>query len=72
EYLDKIIAEGVEIRKFPDDVLVKLKDLSDEVIAEQCAANAELNEVYQSMNTFKNESNAWRALSEDAMAPYLK
>ena len=72
EYLEKILAEGTELRKFPDDVLAKLKTLSDEVIAEQCEADAQLKEVYESMNAFKESSNNWKLVSEDAMGPYLK
>lgn len=71
EYLVKMKIEGVDLRPFPDDVLEKLKVLSEEVITEQCASDQDLKTVYESMQKFKAAYHPWKKVSEDAINPYL-
>ncbi len=48
---------GVEVRNFPDEVLMALRKESELMLKEMAAEDAQFNEVYQSYNTFKKQ--AW-------------
>ena len=54
----------VEVRRFSDDVLKKLRDLSDEVVREVAAKDAMSKKVFESFNTFRQQVIAWHDISE--------
>ena len=56
----------VKLRAFPEDVLKKLKSLSDEVVAEVAAKDADSRAVYASFRKFRDEVRAWHNVSEMA------
>ena len=58
--------EGVQIHRFPSDVLAKLKSLTDETLAEEAAANPKFKAIYDAYNAFRNQNDAWSAISENA------
>ncbi|MBU2967713.1 TRAP transporter substrate-binding protein [Amphritea sp. 2_MG-2023] len=58
--------EGVELRKFPDDVLRELRTLSAEVVAEEAAKDPMSQKVYDSFVKFREQSIKWHAVSEQA------
>ena len=57
---------GVELRRFPDDVLARLRTLSDEVVAEVAASDEMSRKVYDSFTAFRDEAMAWHDVSERA------
>jgi len=57
---------GVELLRFPDDVLTRLGQLTERVIVEAAAADPMLARVAESYATFQRESRGWRAVSTDA------
>jgi len=57
---------GVELRKFPDGVLRKIKGLSDEVVAEIADADPQSKKVYQSFKSFRDNVMVWHDVSERA------
>ncbi|MCW9014899.1 MAG: TRAP transporter substrate-binding protein [Gammaproteobacteria bacterium] len=59
----------VDLRKLPDKVLDKLKQLSHEVVNDVAAKDAMTKKVYQSFNKFNKQVSNWSAVSELA---YLK
>ncbi len=61
----KILVEKhhVTLKKLPDDVLEKFKEISETVVAEQATHNDLANRIYQSFLSFKNKSNGWREIS---------
>jgi TRAP-type mannitol/chloroaromatic compound transport system substrate-binding protein len=64
-YLQKLTnEEGVELRKFPDDVLSKLRDYSAEVIDELVAADSLSRKIYESFASFKKQVTGWAEISE--------
>jgi len=66
--LDTLINEhGVELRRLPDSVLERLRDISMDVLEETAAANPLNREVWDSMQAFREKVNAWHAISEKAM-----
>ena len=65
-YLDKLIAEGTEIREFTLPVLQALKGYTEEVINELIGTDPIANKVYKSYNAFRNKANAWSQVTEQA------
>ncbi|MBA6419399.1 TRAP transporter substrate-binding protein [Pseudomonas sp. 5Ae-yellow] len=66
--LDTLVNEhGVELRRLPDSVLDRLRDISMDVLEETAAANPLNREVWDSMQAFRGKVNAWHAISEKAM-----
>ena len=57
---------GVELRRFPDDVLRRLKQLSVQVIQEGAAKDPLYQRVYESVSAFQARSSAYLAIAEDA------
>jgi TRAP-type mannitol/chloroaromatic compound transport system substrate-binding protein len=56
----------VDLRRFPDDVLNKLRTLSDEVVAEVAAKDKLSKKVFDSYRTFREQAIAWHDISERA------
>jgi len=65
--LQTLVSEhGVELRQFPDEVLKKLKALSDEVVAEVAEKDPMSKKVYDSFRKFRDQAIAWHNVSERA------
>jgi TRAP-type mannitol/chloroaromatic compound transport system substrate-binding protein len=56
----------VDLRKFPDEVLAQLKQVSDEVVAEIADKDPLSNKVYESFKAFRDQASAWHDVSERA------
>ena len=56
----------VKLRRYPDDVLNKIKILSDEVVAEVGAKDALTKKVFESYKNFRDQAIAWHNISERA------
>ena len=56
----------VDLRRFPDEVLQKLKTLSDEVVGEVAEKDPMSKKVYDSFVQFRDQAQAWHAISEQA------
>ena len=56
----------VDLRKFPDEVLKRLRELSDEVVAEIAEADEQARKVYESFSAFRDDVQAWHDISERA------
>ena len=54
----------VNLKPFPVDVLKKLRDLSDEVVAEIAAKDAMGKKVFNSFKAFRDQARAWHDVSE--------
>lgn len=57
---------GVELRKFPDEVLARLKALSKEVLDDVAASDPLAAEVYESQQRFQEQVQRWHDISEYA------
>jgi TRAP-type mannitol/chloroaromatic compound transport system substrate-binding protein len=58
--------KSVQIRAFPDDVLVKLRDITEELIAELVAEDPQAAKIYASFDAYRKKAQRWSALSEQA------
>ncbi|UCE89476.1 MAG: ABC transporter substrate-binding protein, partial [Pseudomonadota bacterium] len=59
----------VDLRALPDDVLNKLRALSDEVVAEVAARDKASKRVFDSFRKFRDQAKKWHDISELA---YMK
>ena len=57
---------NVEVRQLPDEVLAELYRISQEVLAEQAAADPMFNKVYQSIDAFRSEVRQFHDITEKA------
>jgi len=57
---------GVEVHRFPDDVLGTLRRLSLEVMDDLSAADRDLGRVYASYRAYADSIGAWHAIAEGA------
>jgi TRAP-type mannitol/chloroaromatic compound transport system substrate-binding protein len=57
---------GVELRRFPDDVLATLRRLSAEVMTEIAASDPAIARVYESYTAFSDEIAPWMLVSRRA------
>ena len=58
--------ENIEILKFPNDVLIKLKDISNTILKEISESDEITKEVYESYMSFKDNVSPWTEISEKA------
>lgn len=54
----------VSLRKLPDEVLTKLRDLSREVVLELAEKDPQSKKVYESFNQFSKDVKDWSAIAE--------
>lgn len=65
--LDTLVNEhGVDLRRFPDDVLKELHAISNQVVAEIAEKDAASRKVYDSFSKFRDQVVAWHDVSERA------
>ncbi|TDJ32228.1 MAG: TRAP transporter substrate-binding protein [Gammaproteobacteria bacterium] len=63
--LEQLVSEhGVQLRRFPDDVLVRLKTIAAEVVAEIGAIDALSRRVYDSYMAFMAQVRRWHDISD--------
>jgi TRAP-type mannitol/chloroaromatic compound transport system substrate-binding protein len=64
-YLDKIIEEGeVRLKSFPDSVLERLREYTNEVLAELVEQDENSRKVYESYDKFRRGLYRWSTISE--------
>lgn len=67
EALDQLVNQhGVDLRRFPDEVLRELHAIADEVVAEIAENDAVSRKVYDSFQRFRRQVVAWQDVSERA------
>jgi len=58
--------KGVQIHRFPDDVLNKLKTLTSETLQEEADKDPKFKRVYEAYQAFRQQNDAWSDISENA------
>jgi TRAP-type mannitol/chloroaromatic compound transport system substrate-binding protein len=56
----------VQLRQFPRDVLLKLRDLSDQVVTEMANNDPMSQKVYESFKKFRDQATNYHHISERA------
>ena len=55
---------NVQLKRFPDEVIDKLRSTSEEVVGDVAAADAESKKVYENFTAFRQKVASWTTLSE--------
>ena len=63
---DLVEQHGVELRRFPPEVIEHLRTLTEQVIGEIVAADPKAAQIHASMQTFQQQVQRWHELSERA------
>lgn len=64
--LQELKQKGVKIRALPDDVIVQLSKISDQIVKEVAGDDPLAQKIYQSYVTYKNNVDAYDEISEHA------
>jgi TRAP-type mannitol/chloroaromatic compound transport system substrate-binding protein len=65
--LDQLVNKhGVELRNFPEDVMRKLREISDQVVAEEAQKDEITKKVYDSFVAYRDQVKQWTAVAEQA------
>jgi TRAP-type mannitol/chloroaromatic compound transport system substrate-binding protein len=70
EALDRLLANGVQLRRFPDDSLQEAEKISLAIMEERAAADATYNNVYTQWKKFRAQSYRWFNTTELAYASF--
>ena len=58
--------KDIKIHRFPDDVLQKLKTLTDETLQEEAAKDPKFKHIFDAYQAFRQKNDAWSDISENA------
>jgi len=61
-----VTQHGVELRQYPDEVLKKLRVLSDAVVREEAEKDPLTKKVFESFIAFRDQATKWHGVSEQA------
>jgi TRAP-type mannitol/chloroaromatic compound transport system substrate-binding protein len=64
--IDLVEKQGVDVRRLPNDVLNKLRDLSEEVVTEVAAKDPASKKVFESFKAYRAQVMAYHEISEQA------
>lgn len=70
--LQRLLQNGAELRRFPDDVLLKAYAIAQQIYAEESAQNPTFKTLYESMREFQKRSDAWWSVAESSMANFMQ
>ena len=71
EALDRLLAAGVTLRKFPDDLMAEAEKIATQLMEEKAAKNLAYAKVYTHWKKFRESANRWFATSELAYQNYI-
>ena len=64
--LAQLVEQGVKVRRFPDDVLQRFREVSDQVLAEMGTTSPMAERIHASFTEFAGDVKAWTEVSEHA------
>lgn len=70
--LQRLMQNGAQLRRFPDDVLIKAYETAQTVYAEEAASNPTFKRIYDSMIAFQQSSDVWWNVAESSMANFMQ
>ena len=70
EALDRLVAAGVKLKRFPTDLMAQAEKISTELMEEKAAKNAAYAKVYAHWKKFRESANRWFGTAELAYQDY--
>ena len=68
--LQRLLADGVELRRFPDDVMEAAQRIAFDLMEQEAAADATYNTVYTAFKDWREASYQWFGTAEQAYAAF--
>lgn len=68
--LQRLMAQGAQLRRFPDDVLLEAYKAAQQVYAEEAGKNPTFKKLYDSMTEFQERSDVWWGVAESSMSNF--
>ncbi len=69
--LQRLLASGTRLHKFPDDVMQEARRITNELLEQKSAADASYRKVYEHWKAFRDQSNPWFAVAELPMTEVI-
>ncbi len=69
--LRKLLAAGVQLRPFSNDIMVACYKAANEVFEETMAKNAKFKKVYEPWKKFRDEENLWFSVAEKRFDDFM-
>ena len=70
--LQRLIEQGAELRRFPNDVLLKAYEMAQQIYAEEGARNPAFERIWGSMRRFQQASDLWWGVTESPTANLMQ
>ncbi len=70
--MQRLLQSGAELRRFPDDVLLKAYEIAKRIYETESANNSFFKTIYQSMVGFQRSSDAWWGVAEASMGNLMQ
>jgi TRAP-type mannitol/chloroaromatic compound transport system substrate-binding protein len=70
--LQRLAQAGVQLRRYPDDVLLKAYETARQIYAEESARNPAFKTIYEAMIAFQQTSDIWQGVSEVGMMNFMQ
>ena len=68
--LKRLVANGVQLRAFPSEVMAACYKATVEVNAETAATNANFKKIYEAMSKFRSDTVQWLSIAENTMSNF--
>ena len=69
--LKRLLANGVQLRAFSNDIMAACYRATNEVNAETAAKNPAFKKIYESMTKFRSETVQWLSIAENTMSNFM-
>lgn len=70
--LQRLIKEGIELRRYPDDMLKAAYEAAQKLYAEESSKNPDFKKLYDSLRAFQQLSETWVGLNEGAFNNFMQ
>lgn len=68
--LERLLAQGIQLKRFPDDMMIEARKITQSIMEEKAAANASYRKVFEHWSAFRAQSNRWFGTTELAQQAF--
>lgn len=70
--VQRLVQNGAQLRRYPDDVLLKAYEAAQAIYAEESEKNPTFRKIYESMRAFQHASDTWMGIAEAPMMNFMQ
>ena len=67
----RLIADGVELREYPQEILVAAQQASFELFAENASKNEDFKVIYEQWKEFREQIYAWNKINQQSLTSFI-